>query len=121
MSARLAPSGAGRFDHAVDDRQYPTPAEERAIEVRTAELIAERLADAAQFADLMSGIEPTSIYPHLQRALLELDRACRGDSIARDAVLSAVSRIQRIVKAEAQSSWSDEAEALAEQEILECP
>jgi len=115
MSARLSPN-SGRFDriHGDEDRPEVSAADARAIERRAAELIAERVADPAQFADLMSGIDLSAIDPHLQRALLNLDRARKGEQIAVDAVLSALHRVQKIVRAEAEMIWGEECGALAE-------
>ena len=120
MTSRPAHSDACRLDYCQGDEDLPPDiaAEQQAlIELRAGQLLAERLSDPAMFADLMCGIEPTTYYPHLQRAVLNLDRACKGEGIAMDAVLSALHQIQKIVRAEAKEVWSAECEAIAEMEI----
>lgn len=95
-------------------RYPPLTAREAALIARRADkLLSERLQDRAQFADLMDGIEPTAIYPHLHRALMSLDSACKGNQISRDAVFTALSEIQRLVHAEAEQAWREECEDVA--------
>lgn len=117
MTAHPAHPDAGRNDRAEDDGQEITPGERVAIEVRTYELIAERLADATQFADLMSGIEPTmELYPHLQRIVANM---MRGDwnAITVDAVVAACRNITRRIEQEANEVWGAECEAIATMEV----
>lgn len=120
MALRVAEEGAGRYDrlHGDEDMVFLTPAEERAIERRALELRDERLYDdQVQFDDLMAGIDPADYQPQLQRALRNLDQACKGDKIALDAITTALSQIQSMFKAEADRVWMDELRTLAEREV----
>lgn len=87
-------------------------------EQRAAEILQERLGDEDRFQDLMDGIDSTSINPHLFRALQHLDRAIYGHARDVEAVLHNLSRIQTIVRLEAESVWSDECEQLAVMEAV---
>ena len=107
---------ASRFDHAHGDehlREF-TPAEQVAIERRTAELIAERLADKARFDDLLSGIEPTEINEHLQRMVANIRR---WDGNTPGAIIGAADNIARRIEHEARAAWGEECRAQAEREI----
>mgnify|MGYP001588990295 CR=1 FL=1 len=110
---------AGRFDHCEDDRRELTPAQQVAIERRTAELIAERLADTAQFTDLMTGIEPTEIYPHLQRITLNMRHVMHGhlDHVTAAALTNSDANIALRIEQEARAAWGEELQAIAEREI----
>lgn len=96
----------------------PTMAEQARREKRAAEIMLERMGDLDRFQDLMDGIDSTSINPHLFRALQHLDRAIYGHAKDVEAVLHNLSRIQTIVKLEAESVWSDECEQLATMEAV---
>lgn len=97
-------------DKWIEDHQ-------KAIDERAEELILERLQDPFAFADMMTGIEHVdSIYPHLQRMLRSIDRACKGDKISIDAVLGACSDIQGRIMQETEV-WRDECQLQAEKEL----
>jgi hypothetical protein len=96
----------------------PTMLEQQRRESRAAEILQERMGDEDRFEDLLAGIDSTTINPHLFRALQHLDRACYGHQPDVQAVLYNLSRIQTIVKLEAESVWSDECEYLATMEAL---
>ena len=55
----------------------------------------------------------------LSRALGNLDRAINGDKIARTAVFTALSNIQRALKNAAHDAWIDDCRELAEREMSE--
>lgn len=115
-----APEGAGRYDrlHGDEDQYFTTAHEQALIETIADQKLAARLYnDSEQFDDLLSGIDPSDYQPQLQRALRELDRACKGSEISRDAVLTALSQIQSMFKAEADRVWMDELRTLAEREV----
>jgi len=85
LHTKAAPEGAGRYDnlHGDEDMVFLTHGEERAIERRALELRDERLYDdQVQFDDLLAGIDPADYQPQLQRALRNLDRACKGVRVA---------------------------------------
>ena len=119
---KYAHPAAGRYDsaHGDEDQTALTAEQSALISMRADEIIAERLADPTHFRDLMSGIDSDDYGPQLCRALRHLDAACqgRGDVISRDAVLTALSQIQRIVKDEARRIWLDEAVEQAEREVI---
>lgn len=96
----------------------PTMLEQQRRATRAAELLQERLGDLDRFEDLLAGIDSTTINPHLFRALQHLDRACYGHQRDIEAVLHNLSRIQTIVKLEAESVWSDECDHLATMEAV---
>lgn len=126
MPAKLA-------ERINDTERARTPQEEAQIELRTPELIAEKMADRETFYDLMYGIDTELIDGPLHRCLMNLDEAIRGISILRiraqlsyaqlqyepalDAVTAALSEIQRTVRAEAETVYRDECEAMAEREL----
>ena len=121
---KVAPEGAGRYDHlhGDEDAYWPTAAEEALIEQLADQKLTARLYDdAEQFNDLLAGIEPSDYEPQLQRALRNLDRACKGDRASIDAVLTAVSQIQRTFKNEAERVWLDDIKDEAAGEILGLP
>lgn len=98
--------------------EFLTPKEEAKIERRTAELISERIADRSNFHEILAGIEPTDIEGPLHRALCNLDRACRNDQIALDAMRTALSHIQRMVYVEAVNQFTDKCRKQAERELF---
>ena len=108
---------AGAIDHIHGDeglREW-TPAEQVQIERRTAELIAERLVDKAQFDDLLSGIEPkTEMNQHLQRIVLNI---CFQDGLTTGAIRTAGQLITRRILQEAREAWGEECARIAEGEI----
>ena len=96
----------------------PTMAEQRRREERAAEIMEERWGNLERFCDVVDGIDADAINIPLHRALMHLDRACYGHEKDIEAVLRAISEIQRTVKLEAQSLWSDECETLAAMEAV---
>jgi hypothetical protein len=100
-------------------RYPPLSAEQEAlIEQLADQMLAERLyTDTPAFLDLMDGIEYSDFMPQLQRCLRDLDAACKGDKIALDAITTALSQIQKVVKAEAERLWLDGLREQATREI----
>jgi len=122
LSTKAAPEGAGRYDnlHGDEDMVFLTHGEERAIERRALELRDERLYDdQVQFDDLLAGIDPADYQPQLQRALRNLDKACAGELIAIQAITTALTQIQCLIKREADRVWMDELRGQAQGEICE--
>lgn len=108
----------GRFDHADDRRENFSPDELARIDRHVRELIAERLADPAQFADLMTGIEPTAYYPMLQRIVLNVMRPKLGP-IEIEAITIAACQLAGLLRGEAKLAWGDECTERAELEVSE--
>lgn len=122
MTTRLAHAAASRLDHVHGDEDQGepySPEEEAFIAHRTQELLAERLNDRIRFRDLLSGIDATEIEPHLHRALMNLDAACKGNQDAYFGITSALAIIQRTVRQEARAVWADECRAEAELQLME--
>lgn len=119
--AHAAPEGAGRYDrlHGDEDGIWPTAAEQCLIDQLADQKLEERLYDDhVQFDDLLAGIDPVDYEQQLQRALRNLDRACKGDKIALDAITTALSQIQRTFKAEAERVWLEDLKDEAAGEVL---
>ena len=104
-------------EHHADDDSLSLQ-EQALISLRADQIIVERIADPTYFADLMSGIEPTTYWPDLQRAVVNVMRSSL-DRTTTVAITTAVYLIACIVQAEAESVWRDEAEALAQKEVIE--
>ncbi len=103
-----------------DDGQRPySEAEQVSILNRRDELVAERMRDPSRIVSLLEGVEISEINRQLARALSEIDKAAKGDSIATFAVLASVSQIQMILKPEAREVWNEECELEAEAELDE--
>jgi hypothetical protein len=94
--------------------------EQALIEVRAKQIVEEQLGCRQEFYSLLEGIDhELHIYPHLHRALMNLDTEIRGgNGYSRGAVLDALTEIQRVVRPEAQRLWLDSAMTQAEDEVL---
>ena len=120
MTTRTAPVGVASHEHLHGDEPLApefTAAEQRAIEARTDELLAERIADRSHFDDLLAGLDANIFNHDLHRALMNLDLACRGQEVAIIAVLTALSNIQREIQKEAAAVWLEECEQIATSEL----
>lgn len=116
MTRAAAHPAAGRFDRAHGDEDWLS-AEAQALAERLAEqMVLGRLYNETRaFADLFDGIDSSEYLAQLQRALRELDGACKGRSINQAAVFSALAQIQRVFVAAARKEWlSDMTEEAAE-------
>lgn len=98
--------------HGDEDTRDYTPRELQAIEDEAARLVAERLSSREWWDEHTKGENAaTATMPEtLARAMSNLDNACKGDRIATDAILTALSNLQRQARADAQA----EARAAAE-------
>jgi hypothetical protein len=104
--------------HGDEDLQPDlTPEELAFMERRAKEMIADRLREPNKFYELMAGIDPRDIDSHIHRCMLNLDNACGGDTIGRDAILHALCHVQRRVQQEADAVWMDDCMLLAEKEL----
>ncbi len=115
---KIAAEGAGRFDSLhgdEDDAPELTASEQAQVSARADELIAARLRDPAQFAELI--LACSYFASQLHRIMQNLDNACSGDRIGINAVLTACCQIQRSIHVEAEAQWRDECIEIAEREL----
>ena len=84
--------------HGDEGQDVYSAFEEAWIVHRADELMAERLNDRDRLCELMSGIDGTEIDFPLHRALMNLDRAIKGERAAQDARDTALSQIQRALR-----------------------
>jgi len=121
MSRLQMPSAmpADRAEVLSDIGPELTAHEQALIEQLAEQNVTQRLYDSTDwFADLMDGIESHIYLPQLQRALAHIERACKGDRNALDAVTSSLSQIKRVVKGEADRLWLSDMKDEAEAEIM---
>lgn len=101
--------------------RYPPPTahESALIQQLASQKVEERLYDSPEyFADLMDGVDGSDYYGQLQRALANRERACKGERIAMDAVLTALTIIDRALKPQAEKAWGEDCSDEATNEIL---
>jgi hypothetical protein len=110
---------ADRAEVLSDNEREYSIEEEAFIAHRSDELLKERLNDRALFHDLMAGIDATEIEPHMIRAVLNLDAACKGNQDAYFGITAALAIIQRTLRQEARTVWADECRAEAERQLGE--
>jgi len=101
-----------------EEKEFLTPQELVAIEVRAKQLISERLQDAKRLSEVMGYIDPSETDPHIHRCLQNLDKFCGGEKIATDAVKNALCHLQRRITVEAESAWMDDCMEEAEKELF---
>ena len=101
-----AHADAGRYDHlpADDEQRVLSVSESLFVARRADDLMEKRFACLADFADLMTGIELTTICSCLHQALVHVDAACHGDQGATTLILRSISDIERILIAEVTTS-----------------
>ena len=93
------PEGAGRYDnlHGDEDGHWPTPAEERAQQLEADRKAKALLCSASWWDETLCGVNAIErVLPEaLARIMSNLDNACSGDPIGRDAITTALSQVQR--------------------------
>ncbi len=85
---------------ASDILDWPTPAEQHRHSLEVDRKADELICSEAWWDSTLCGInEATNALPAaLARVMANLDRACKGESIGRDAVLTAASQVQRAAR-----------------------
>lgn len=103
MSRLAMPSSlpADYAEAASDIMDWPTPAEQYAQSVEIDRKAEDLIRSEAWRDQVLCGInEATNMLPGaLARAMSNLDNACSGDSIGRDAVTTALSQVQSAARA----------------------
>ncbi len=118
-----ATEGAGRYDRLHGDEDLPpeyTAEEQALIEAETKRIAAQRLADRDWWTDQLDGYNATTaaLPATMARAMESLDLACNGDPIATQAILAALSNLQKQARTEALQGAEEAAEqSLAEGEL----
>lgn len=99
-------------------REY-TAQEDAMLDERADELMAERIKDVQRFKDFCTEAQSVTVDEQVHRALMNIDGACNGEWIEKNAVLSAISNVQRIYKAWCEATYRDECRGEAEHEYAE--
>ena len=98
------------------DRGY-TQAEEVILDKRSDELLQARIDDVETFKDFASDAASQTADEQIHRALMNLDKACDGDEISRNAVLSALTQVQKSYRLWCDKTFRDECREEAEGEL----
>ena len=112
MTARLEMPSALPADYAEmasDVMDYMTPAEEAERDAEVDRKVKELLCSEAWWDLVLCGISQTTnaLPAILARVMANLDNACSGDQIGRDAVTTAMSQLQRLAKGMARKEVED--------------
>ncbi len=93
-----------------------TPAEERKMEIEERAQVNGMLTSSSWWHDRMEGVNGLSseVPSQLARCMSNLDLACKGERIAIDGILHALSILQRTAKIDAEPDAREEAKRLLE-------
>ena len=107
----LAPATSTDKLHGDEDIPFLTAAEESEREAALDRRADELLRSEAWWDETLCGVnEIERVLPRaLARIMANLDSACSGDSIARDAITTAMSRVQSAAKGMARAEAEQEA------------
>ena len=117
---RLQMPGAMPADLAEvlsDAADFLTEADEKRIDKRADELMAEKIKDVESYKVFATDARSVTVDERVHLALMNLDRACEGEEIGRDAILAAMHQVQKIYKAWCEATYRDECRGEAEHEF----